>query len=112
VPSASRQPAPRPTGPSTADRPRRIRFNMTPRIGTDMDTTDLFTALDFIWRFNDRAKRADVVWIWTGPGRTWLAMIGPNARHMSNALYHILRGMGRRRVRRWRGRRMWYVAYS
>jgi hypothetical protein len=85
---------------------------MIPHIGMDMDIEELlFVALDVVWRYNPKA-RADVVWIWAGPGRTRLAMTGPNARHLSNALYHILRGMGRRRVRRWRGRRMWYVAYS
>jgi hypothetical protein len=77
-----------------------------------MDTTDLFTALDFIWRFNDRAKRADVAWIWAGPGRTRLAIVGPGAAYLSDALYHALRALGRRRVRRWRGRMWWYVAYS
>jgi hypothetical protein len=86
---------------------------MTPHIGTDMDTTaDLFAALDFIWRYNPRARGADVVWIWAGPGRTRLAVVGPGARYLSDALYHMFRAMGRRRVRRWRGRRMWYVAYS
>jgi len=76
-----------------------------------MDIEELFVAMDIVWRFNDRAKRADVVWIWTGPGRTWLAIAGPGAAYLSNALYHIFRAMGRRRVRRWHGR-MWYVAYS
>jgi hypothetical protein len=84
---------------------------MIPHVGTDMDIEELFVAMDIVWRFNDRAKRADVVWIWAGPGRTRLAIVGPDARHLSNALYHALRALGRRRVRRWRGR-MWYVAYS
>jgi hypothetical protein len=84
---------------------------MIPHIGMDMDTEELFVALNLVWRFNCKTKRADVVWIWAGPGRTRLAVAGPDAAYLSNALYHILRGMGRRRVRRWRGR-MWYVAYS
>jgi hypothetical protein len=84
---------------------------MTPRIGTDMDTTDLFAALDIIWRYNPKARGADVAWIWAGPRRTRLAIAGPGAAYLSDALYHALRALGRRRVRRWRGR-MWYVAYS
>jgi len=86
---------------------------MIPHIGTNMDTEELlFITLNFVWRFNPKTRGAEVVWIWASPGRTRLAVAGPGARHLSNALYHALRAVGRRRVRRWRGQRMWYVAYS
>jgi hypothetical protein len=76
------------------------------------EVAEVFAGLDLVWRFNNRARRAVAAWVWTAPGRVWVAVAGPDAQYLSNALYHAFRAMGRRRVRRWRGRRMWYVAYS
>jgi len=75
--------------------------------------------LNLIWHYNHIARDAVVAWIWVSQqrrglvgGRVFIAVRGPNARTLSNALYHAFRAIGGRRVRRWQGKHMWYVAFS
>jgi hypothetical protein len=76
------------------------------------ETLDLVVdVLNLIWRYNPIARDAVVAWIWVSQ-RVFIAVKGPNARTLSNALYHAFRAIGGRRVRRWHGRRMWHVAFS
>ncbi len=64
-----------------------------------------------IKRFNPKTRMANVT-IKYDDNRVLLVVSGPRARYMSNALYHLFRALGRRRVRRWICGSDWCIAFS
>ncbi len=75
-----------------------------------MDKT-LKRLVKLIKHYNPKTRKSDV--IIKRPGREILLIIrGPQARYMSNALYHLMRALGRRNVRRWICNSDWCVSFS
>jgi hypothetical protein len=75
-----------------------------------MDEKMIRKLIVLIKKHNARTRRSTVS-IYDN-GRILLAVRGPAARHMSNALYHLMRALGRRQVRRWVCGSDWCVAFS
>ena len=67
--------------------------------------------IGIIKRYNPKTRDADVV-IRRDGKKILLVVSGPASRYMSNALYHMLRALGRRNVRRWICGSDWCVSYS
>ncbi len=75
-----------------------------------MDKT-LKRLVKLIRYYNPKTRRSDVIIKHSGR-EILLVVSGPQARYMSNALYHLLRALGRRNVRRWVCRSDWCISFS
>ncbi len=75
-----------------------------------MDKT-LKRLVKLIRYYNPKTRRSDVIIKHSGR-EILLVVSGPQARYMSNALYHLLRALGRRNVRRWVCHPDWCVSFS
>jgi hypothetical protein len=67
--------------------------------------------VELVKQFNYKTRMATVT-VKADGNRVLLVISGPQARYMSNALYHLFRALGRRRVRRWTCGSDWCVAFS
>jgi hypothetical protein len=67
--------------------------------------------IGIIKRYNPKTRDADVV-IRRDGKKILLVVTGADARYMSNAIYHMLRALGRRNVRRWTCKSSWCVSFS
>jgi hypothetical protein len=66
-----------------------------------------------IKRYNPKTRKSAVYIKKYDNRRVLLVVRGPRARYMSNALYHMMRALGRRQVRRWPcGSAEWCVSFS
>jgi len=76
-----------------------------------MDKTTLRKMVALIKKYNPKA-RGSHVYVKSSDNGILLIVGGQQARYMSNALYHLMRALGRRQVRRWVCGSDWCVAFS
>jgi hypothetical protein len=77
-----------------------------------MDKLDvLIRSFDFVVANNPGTRRCVIAWVFVDGDRVHAILRGPDARRASNAVYHALRAMGRRQVRRTADRTGWVVSY-
>jgi hypothetical protein len=77
-----------------------------------MDKLDvLIESFNFVIVNNPKARRSVIAWVFVDGDRVYAVIRGSDAQRASNAVYHALRAMGRRRVRRVASRIGWVVSY-
>jgi hypothetical protein len=73
-----------------------------------MDEAKIRKLIALIKRYNPKTRNSSVY-----ISDRWVLFVsGPAARYMSNALYHLMRALGRRQVRRWPCGSDWCVSFS
>jgi hypothetical protein len=75
-----------------------------------MDKTTLRKMVALIKKYNPKARGH--IYVKSSDNGILLIVRGQQARYMSNALYHLMRALGRRHVRRWPCGSDWCVAFS
>jgi hypothetical protein len=75
-----------------------------------MDKKLIKKMIMLVMRYNPKTRMAGVKIVTSDRG-VLLVVHGVDARYMSNALYHMMRALGRRRVRRWVCGSDWCVSF-